>query len=75
MAHLKAVSLPPTEPGKLTMTGTSQAVLDGILEFMPWTQMANWTGKPAMPVPFHQTEGGPPIGVQFFGRFGDEASL
>jgi amidase len=37
--------------------------------------MANWTGQPAMSVPMHQTPQGLPIGVQFFGRFGDEATL
>jgi amidase len=57
------LALPPIEHGKITMTGTSQAVLDGILEFMPCTQMANWRGQPAMSVPLHQISHGLPIGV------------
>ncbi|MEO1993690.1 MAG: amidase [Planctomycetaceae bacterium] len=69
------LALPPIEHGRITMTGSAQSVLDGLLEFMPCTQMANWTGQPAMSVPLHQTPGGLPIGVQFFGRFGDEATL
>ena len=66
---------PPVEHGKITMTGTAQAVLNGILEFMPCTQMANWTGQPAMSVPLHQSKSGLPIGTQFMGRFGDESTL
>ena len=69
------LALPPIEHGRITLTGTSQAVLDGILEFMPCTQMANWTGQPAMSVPLHQTSDGLPVGAQFMGRFGDEATL
>ncbi len=44
-------------------------------EFTPFTQMANATGQPAVSLPLHWTEAGLPIGVQFMGRFGDEATL
>ena len=33
------------------------------------------TGNPAMTVPLAMSRGGLPIGVQFAGRFGDEATL
>ena len=69
------LALPPVQHGKITMTGTAQAVLDGILEFMPCTQMANWTGQPAMSVPLYRSKSGLPIGTQFMGRFGDESTL
>ena len=46
-----------------------------VYEFMPCPALANWTGQPAMSVPLHQSNDGLPIGVQFFGRFGDEATL
>ena len=69
------LATPPIEHETITMTGTSNEVLEGILQFMPCTQIANWTGQPAMSVPLHETPTGLPIGVQFLGRFGDEQTL
>jgi amidase len=43
--------------------------------FTPFTPLANITGNPAMSVPFHWTPEGLPVGIQFVGRFGDEATL
>jgi amidase len=43
--------------------------------FTPFTPLANMTGNPAMSVPFHWTPEGLPVGIQFVGRFGDEATL
>ena len=53
----------------------AQDVIDGILEFLPCPALANWTGQPAMTLPLHQSGDGLPIGSQFAGRFGDEATL
>lgn len=46
-----------------------------VKEFTPFTQLANATGQPAISLPLHWNEAGLPIGVQFTGRFGDEATL
>jgi amidase len=44
-------------------------------EFMPYTPLFNVTGQPAMSVPLHWNDEGLPIGMQFVGRYGDEATL
>jgi amidase len=45
------------------------------LRYVPFTQLANLTGTPAMSVPLHWTAAGLPLGVQFVGRFGSEDKL
>ncbi len=44
-------------------------------EFTPYTMPFNVTGQPAMSVPLHWSTAGLPIGMQFVGRFGEEAML
>jgi amidase len=41
----------------------------------PFTQLANFTGQPAMSAPLHWTREGLPCGVHFMARIGDEATL
>ncbi len=41
----------------------------------PFTQLANFTGQPAMSVPLHWTRDGLPCGVHFMARIGDEGML
>jgi amidase len=43
--------------------------------FVPFTPIFNATGQPAMSVPLFWSDDIVPIGVQFAGRFGDEATL
>jgi amidase len=43
--------------------------------FNPWNPIANMTGQPAASIPLHWTADGLPVGVQLFGRFGDESTL
>ncbi|VFA97795.1 amidase [Nocardia cyriacigeorgica] len=45
------------------------------LSTVPFTQLANITGRPAMSVPAHRTADGLPIGVHFIGRLGSEPLL
>ena len=44
-------------------------------DFVAFTFFCNLTGQPAMSVPLLWNDEGLPIGVQFAGRFGDEATL
>lgn len=46
-----------------------------VREFVPFTQLANATGQPAISLPLHWNDDGLPIGVQFVASFGDEATL
>jgi amidase len=44
-------------------------------EFIPYTTLFNVTGQTAMSVPLYWNDEGLPIGMQFVGRYGDEATL
>jgi amidase len=49
--------------------------LRNVGQFVPFTQVANITGLPAVSLPLAWSEGGLPIGVQLVGRPADEATL
>ena len=59
----------------LQMWGMTNKLAVESLSRTPFTRLANFTGLPVMSVSLHWTEGGLPIGIQFIGRFGDEATL
>jgi amidase len=57
-----------------TLSGID-VLAEHVFEFMPYTPMFNVTGQPAMSVPLYWNDAGLPIGMQFVGRYGDEATL
>jgi amidase len=62
--------------GRLISTLSGIDVLaEHVFEFMPYTPLFNVTGQPAMSVPLYWNDEGLPIGMQFVGRYGDEATL
>jgi amidase len=62
--------------GELIDRGDELEILsEHTYEFMPYTLLFNVTGQPAMSVPLYWNNEGLPIGMQFVGRYGDEATL
>jgi Asp-tRNA(Asn)/Glu-tRNA(Gln) amidotransferase A subunit family amidase len=61
--------------GVLSKLGIVDRMIDDNLGWVPFTQLANLTGRPAMSVPLHWTVDGLPLGVQFVAPLGGEATL
>jgi len=59
----------------LRRTGVIERIAIQNMARTPFTQLANFTGQPAMSVPLHWTREGLPCGVHFMARIGDEATL
>ncbi|WP_257460954.1 amidase [Archangium lipolyticum] len=72
LAALAVLRRVPVKPAFLRMLDELAA---SSLERTPNTQLFNQTGQPAMSVPLYWNAAELPIGVQFAGRFGDEATL
>ena len=75
MVLTPTLAKPPVPHGSFPPSKDVKSHVDKIVSFFPYTLLANWTGQPAMSVPLYWTPDGLPIGVHFFGRFGDEATL
>jgi amidase len=67
------VPMPPVELG--LMSSSNPAGLTARRQATSFTQMANIAGNPAMSVPLYWNDTGLPIGIQFIGHYGDEATL
>jgi amidase len=70
----------PVAPFRLGVLNSNAAVTatewaQQALSYCAFTSLFNATGQPAMSVPLHWSPQGMPVGVQFAGRTGDEATL
>lgn len=61
--------------GLLKASGIVEQLAMTSLSKVPFTQLANLSGLPAMSVPLHWTADNLPCGSHFMARFGDEATL
>ncbi len=70
------LSVPPVTIGAFEpdIEKPGQWLID-ILSFVAFTYVYNLTGQPAATVPLHWNADGLPVGMQFVGRYGDEAGL
>jgi len=59
----------------LKVLGVIEPLAAKTFDYMPFTALFNVTGQPAMSVPLHWNAAGLPIGMQFVGRLGDDATL
>ncbi|ETW25920.1 amidase [Mycobacterium gastri] len=59
----------------LALSGILDQLIQESLGWVPYTQLANLTGRPAISVPLHWTDDGLPLGVQFVGRLGADGDL
>ncbi|MEO9329399.1 amidase [Gordonia aurantiaca] len=59
----------------MSRMGLVEQLIEENLGWVPYTQLANLTGRPAISVPLHWTADGLPLGVQFVGRLGADGDL
>jgi Asp-tRNA(Asn)/Glu-tRNA(Gln) amidotransferase A subunit family amidase len=59
----------------LAKSGILDQIIVDNLGWVPYTQLANLTGRPAISVPLHWTDDGLPLGVQLVGRLGADGLL
>ena len=71
------LSEPPVRLGTFETSSdlSPQEAFERLWRFIPHTPLCNATGQPAMSVPLYWNSDDLPIGTQFIGRFGDEATL
>lgn len=62
-------------PSRRVMMKVLDKLADGAMRATANTMLFNQTGQPAISLPLHWSDTGLPIGTQWAGRFGDEATL
>ncbi|TCK24242.1 amidase [Pseudonocardia endophytica] len=75
MRRLARAVLAGRVAGLLGRTNVVDTLVDRNLGPVPYTQLANITGRPAMSVPLYITPGGLPLGVQLVGGIGAEGRM
>ena len=61
--------------GLLRRSGLVESMINNNLSWIPYTQLANLTGRPALSLPLHWTPEGVPMGVQFTSPLQGESML
>lgn len=61
--------------GLLRHSALVETMIDDNLSWIPYTQLANLTGRPALSLPLHWTPDGVPMGVQFTAQLGGDSML
>lgn len=69
------LATPPIRNGEIDQAAGLEAMWDQLERYVPFTPIANFTGRPAMSVPLHWTATGLPVGVQFIADFAQEEML
>lgn len=75
LQHASDVLLKTRTAGLLRFTKIVDDTVDQNLSWVPYTQLANLTGRPAMSLPLHWTADGLPLGVQFVAPLAGESTL
>ena len=69
------LATPPAGIGWIDQSRGIETMWEQLERYVPYTPIANFTGRPAMSVPLHWSADGLPVGVQFMADFGEEAKL